>query len=95
MIHAWPASAIGILNGLAYAVLAIPSIIFGVLLCTGNRPMRAAGILLVLSAIASFAGFSGVITGFQVLNVGTVVGGFLFLLALFPLSLAFLRAHES
>jgi hypothetical protein len=53
--------------------------------------MRTAGVLLVLNAIACFAGPIGLITGVSVLELGTMVGGFLFLLALVPLCVAFLR----
>ncbi len=91
MVQAWPGSAIGILNGLAYAVVGIPSVIFGLLLMRGDAMMRAAGALLVLNAIACFAGPIGLVTGIPALELGTVIGGFLFLLALVPLSVAFLR----
>jgi hypothetical protein len=92
MIQLWPGSAIGIVNALAYAILGIPSIIYGFLLWGGNRLMRAASVLLVLSAIACLAGPIGLITGISTLQLGTALGGFIFLLALFPLTAAFLRA---
>ena len=95
MIQAWPGSAIGILNGLAYAILGIPSIVFGLLLIRGSAMIRAAGVLLVLNAIACFAGPIGLVAGIKVLEMGTVVGGFLFLLALFPLTVGFLRMDAS
>jgi hypothetical protein len=91
MIQAWPGSAMGIVNGLAYAVLGIPSLIFGLLLCGGSSLMRVAGVLLILNGIACFAGPLGLITGIPVLELGTVVGGLLFLMSLVPLSVAFLR----
>ena len=53
------------------------------------------GVLLALNAIACFAGPLGLVTGVEILEMGTVVGGFLFLLALFPLSAAFLRMDAS
>jgi hypothetical protein len=91
MIQIWPGSAIGIVNGLAYAILGIPSIIYGLLLWRGNRLRRAAGVLLVLNALACFAWLIGLVGGVPLLEIGTVVGGFLYWLALFPLTLGFLR----
>lgn len=95
MIQIWPGSAMGTVNGLAYAILGIPSIIYGLLLWRGNGLLRAAGVLLVVNAIACIAGPIGVVTGIPALEVGTVLGGFLFLSALVPLSFAFLRMESA
>lgn len=94
MVQAWPGSAIAMVNGLAYAVLGGPSIVFGLLLFGGNRVMRSAGVLLVLNAFACFLGLLGLITRSTVLRQGTVAGGFLFLFALVLLSVAFLRVDR-
>jgi hypothetical protein len=91
MVQAWPGSLLSALNGLAYAILGIPSIIFGILLLRGDAMMRAAGVLMVLNAVACIVGPIGAVTGNTLLGIGTVVGGFLWLLALAPLSVAFLR----
>ena len=90
MVQAWPGSAISVVNGLAYAVLGIPSIIFGLLLARGTAAMRTAGVLLILNAMACLAGPLGAVTGSPVLALGTVVGGAIFLLSLIPLTIAFL-----
>lgn len=91
MVQAWPGSAMGIVNGLAYAVLGIPSIILGLLLWGGNGLMRVAGVLLILNAIACLAGPLGRIAGIPVLELGTMMGRCLLLMSLAPLSVAVLR----
>jgi hypothetical protein len=91
MIHAWPDSAVAVVNSLAYAILGIPSIIFGLLLYRGFAARQVAGVLLVLNALACIAGLIGLITGILILEIGTLLGGGIFLLALIPLSMAFLR----
>jgi len=93
-VQTWPGSAAALLNVLAYAVLAIPSIIYGLALLQAGRraqpvSLGVAGILLILSGLACLAGFVGLVVGSQMLAMGTVVGGGLFLLALLPLALGF------
>ncbi|MBL7162321.1 MAG: DUF4386 family protein [Anaerolineales bacterium] len=91
MIQAWPGSAVWVSNNLAYAILGIPSIIFGMALCKRSKTMRLAGVLLVLNGIACIVGMVGVVLGNTLIGMGSAVGGGLFFLALFPLSWAFLR----
>jgi hypothetical protein len=95
MVHAWPDSTIAVLNSLAYAVLGIPSLVFGLLLYRGEAARRMAGALLALNAVACFAGPIGLTTGLSILEIGTLLGGGIFLLALFPLSIAFLRQGDA
>jgi hypothetical protein len=49
LIQQWPGSAVGVFNNLAYALLGIPSIIFGILLRKGSMSLRLAGMLLALN----------------------------------------------
>lgn len=91
MVQMWPGSTIAIINGLAYAILAIPSIVFGALLVQENGMKRVAGVLLVLNGLACIAGPVGLVIEIPVLEIGTLLGGGLFLLALIPLTVAFLR----
>jgi len=91
MVQAWPSSAVGVLNGLAYAVLGIPSIIFGLLLDRVNPSLRVAGIVLALSGAASIVGMIGVAVQSAVLGLGSIAGGGLFLAALIPLTVVFLK----
>jgi len=91
MIQQWPNSSVYIFNNLAYAVLGIPSIIFGVLLLRQDFWKRLAGFLLALNGIACIAGIVGIALGNSALSRGSLVGGVLFLFALIALSRAFLR----
>ncbi len=90
-LQLWPTSAAAFLNGLAYAVLGIPSIIYGRVLTKGNRLMKSAGWLLLLNGAACILGLSGYLAGNALLAAGVMLGGILFFLALIPLSIAFLR----
>ena len=91
MVQGWPGSAVNVVNNLGYAVLGIPSIIFGLLLGKRHAPMRLAGILLALSGVASIIGMAGIVAQSPALGLGSIVGGVLFLAALIPLSVALLR----
>jgi hypothetical protein len=94
-IQLWPSSTVGFFNGLAYAILGIPSIIFGWAMFKGNHALRIAGWFLALNGIACFLGIIGYFTGSALLSMGTVIGGVIFWLALFPLTFVFLRgSHE-
>lgn len=88
-IQEWPDSAVFIVNNLAYAVLGVPSIIFGVLMLKSVPALRLGGILLGISGIASIAGFIGIAAQSVWLSQGSFIGGVLFLLALVPMSWAF------
>ena len=90
-----PGSIIGFFNGLAYAILGIPSIIFGVALTKGeDRPLRISGWLLLLNGIASILGIVGYFTGSNILTQGTLLGGVIFWLALFPMTFGFFRSQD-
>jgi len=91
MIQQWPGSAVNVLNNLAYAILGIPSIIFGMALSRHGSSTRLPGILLALSGVACIIGMTGVVLGSRLLAQGSIIGGALFLLALIPPSLTFLR----
>lgn len=90
-IQQWPGSVVAFFNGLAYAILGIPSIIFGIALIKHPRPQKGGGILLALNGAACILGVAGSLAGNSLLSGGTVLGGVLFILALFPLSWYFLR----
>ncbi len=87
----WSGSAVWALNNLGYAVLGIPSIIFGALLLYRPGALRWAGVLLALSGIASIVGFGGIIAASATASLGSIAGEVLFLVALIPLSIGFLR----
>ncbi len=94
MIQQWPQSGVAFFNDLAYAVLGIPSIIFGILMFRNTSPLKLAGVLLALNGAAGILGVVGFLTRSNLLNMGTVAGGVLFLLALIPMGrLAFVETQ--
>jgi hypothetical protein len=95
-LHFLPDSTVGFFNGLAYALLGIPSIIFGWILTRGgNRSLRISGWLLLLNGIACILGIFGTSIGNSYLSTGTVLGGAIFWLSLFPMTYAFLRSQDA
>ena len=90
-IQPWPDSAVSVVNNLAYAVLGVPSIIFGVLMIQSTSALRSGGILLSLNGIACIAGFIGIVLQSPWLSQGSLAGGVIFLLALVPISIGFLK----
>jgi hypothetical protein len=91
MIQQWPGSAVAFFNSLAYAILGIPSIIFGIALAKHPRPQKWGGILLAINGAACIMGVAGSLVGNSLLRSGVMLGGVLFILALIPLSWTFLR----
>lgn len=80
LIQANPESLVGFLNGLAYAILGIPSIIYGYLLIKESKVIT--GYALLLSGILSLLGFAGMLMDSRILSMGIMIGGFLFLISL-------------
>ncbi len=74
-------SPIAVINGLAYAILGIPSIIFGWLIHTKNQGYRWAAYLLMFNALSCILGIVGYITSNRILSMGTVLGGIIFTVA--------------
>ncbi|PKO12749.1 MAG: hypothetical protein CVU39_22545 [Chloroflexi bacterium HGW-Chloroflexi-10] len=95
VIQQWPDSTISIINNLAYAVLGVPSIIFGILMFKSARALRPGGVLLALNGLACIAGFIGIAAQNAWLSQGSLMGGVLFLLALAPMSLIFLQQSKT
>lgn len=81
-VQGWSGSAIAVTNQLAYAILGIPSIVFGVLLIKDKEISTLGGWLLVLNGISCIIGIIGTVTNNEVIAAGTVAGGVLFLFAL-------------
>jgi hypothetical protein len=90
-LQQWPGSAVSVFNTLAYAILGLPSLIYGAMLVRGRGLLRAGGALLALNGLACIVGMVGVALQDAALSMGSLVGGALFLLAMVPLSVAFLR----
>lgn len=94
LLQSWPDSAVSIFNNTAYALLGIPSIIFGVILYKMSRRLRPGGIFLALNGVACILGIIGIVMQNAVLAWGSMVGAVFFLVSLFPLSWHFSRGIE-
>ena len=92
-LHDWPGSAVGFVNGLAYAALAIPSIIFGVLFWPHGRAMRAGGLLLAASGFLSLLALFGTVAGSSLLAGASFWSGVVYLVGLVPMANVLLRAR--
>jgi len=85
-----PGSAVAFFNGLAYSILGIPSIIYGIgLFRFGGKVLRVGAIMLTLNGAACILGVFGSLFNLPVLSFGTVIGGGLFFLALLPMTWTF------
>jgi hypothetical protein len=103
-LQIWEHSTIAFINNYAYAILGIPSFLFGIALLRMNpgsdRPGSAGntfwsivtGILLMLSALACLLGIIGIVAETRVLANGSTVGGVLFFLSLIGLGILFRKA---
>lgn len=81
-VQGWPGSIISVLNQLAYAVLGIPSIIFGLMLIKNKSISTLGGWFLAFNGVSCLIGVMGTAANNEVLAIGSVVGGTLFLFAL-------------
>ena len=91
VLQVWPVSGMAFFNGLAYAILGIPSILYGALLWQRRGALRWGGTLLVLNGVVCILGVIGFLVESPPLRMGTLAGGVLFLLVLFPLSWGLLK----
>lgn len=90
-VQEWPASGLSLFGNLGYAILGLPSIVFGLILAQRQGALRWAGILLALTGVASILGLIGLLLGSRLLGSGSLAGAILYLLALIPLNVAFWR----
>ena len=94
MVQAWPGSGIAVFNNLAYALLGIPSIAFGLILIKKRRYAKISGLFLIASAITSIIGIVGIVMQNKVIGMGSAAGGVLFIFALIFLSLMFFKEYK-
>lgn len=87
LIQANSHSLIGFLNGVAYAILGIPSIIYGLMLLRKSK--KLSGFFLLLNGISCIIGLAGYILNNAVIALGIMIGGILFLLSLIFMSIEF------
>jgi len=87
LIQAYPFSLIGFINGLAYGILGISSIIFGVLLIKETK--KFSGLFLMINGILCILGVAGYILRNQMLSMGVALGGVVFLISLVSMVIEF------
>ena len=80
LIQANSASLLAFINGLAYALLAIPSVLFGRMLIADSR--KYSGAFLMLNGFSCIVGFAGYIAGSALVASGLALGGILFMISL-------------
>lgn len=95
LVQNWDGSAISVINLLAYALLGIPSIIYGSALVKVDRIGTIAGSLLALSGVSSILAFIGVILQNSTLASITLVSGFIYAVALIFITIFFLRVPDT
>lgn len=90
-LQIWPQSPVALLNQAAYTLLGIASILFGIALMRKDSATRMAAWLLILNGIACTLGFIGVLIGNAILSLGSLIGGFLFLVGVAVLGFQYRR----
>lgn len=90
-IHTWPGSTIEAFNALAYALLAIPSVIFALIGLQQSRLAKLGGALLALSGVMSILAWVGVLLSVEELGALSAPGGGVFLVSAAVLAAHFLR----
>ncbi len=82
LVQAWDKSAMAFLNNLAYALLAIPSICFGLIFLKEKNLSRISGIFLIINGLAGIIAVIGIIARSSIVSKGSAVGGLFYLIFL-------------
>jgi hypothetical protein len=90
-----PGSAVNTFNNMAYAILGIPSIIFGMILYQKVKTLRIPGALLALNGVACILGVIGILMDHAILGWGSVIGGVLWWAALLPLGMVLFKDNAN
>jgi hypothetical protein len=77
-----PGTIISKINGLGYAVLAIPSICFGLIFYQEKPPGKIISFLLIINALLCITGLAGLAINKPSWMLGTIFGGVLFTMAI-------------
>ena len=89
-IHTWAGSLVEAFNGMAYALIGIPSIIFPLIGMRKTGLLAVGGYLLMASGILSILAFLGILISAGFLILLSVAGGVIFLISLILISYYFL-----
>jgi hypothetical protein len=88
-VSQWSGSGVSFFSSLGYAILAVPSLFFGLILSGRQGALRWAGALLLLSGVASIVSLAGALPGGSLLGIRSLAASGFYLLALIALSVAF------
>ena len=91
MLQGWQDSAVWIINNFAYAILGIPSIVFGISLFKREGVARTSSVFLILSGLFSILGIIGIVSQNKLLGMSSAVGGVFFIISFAYLSIMFFR----
>lgn len=92
LIQAKNNTLIGYLNGLAYTMLGIPSLIYGYILF--KQRIKFSGLFLIASAILDVVGITGYLIGNKTLATGMILGGVAFTVALICMAFEFKKIKK-
>lgn len=93
-IHTWPGSITEFINGLAYAIMGIPSMILGIIMYQKSKALRAGSLFLAFSGLLPIVALLGIGLNNAILKFFSPLGGFLALVGLILLGRQFLRHQE-
>ncbi|MCG8569252.1 MAG: DUF4386 family protein [Spirochaetes bacterium] len=94
-MHTNDKSMIAFLNGWAYTILGIPSIIYGFLIIKINIFGKIAGIILIISGLFSFLGFIGGYINNDILSTGVLLSGMIFTFSILFLFFMFNKERKA
>jgi hypothetical protein len=83
LTQAWSQSSIAFINNYAYAILGIPSLLFGILFLKKSLIGKITGWFLIINAIACVFGIVGIVMNNKFLTLGSAIGGVAFLSDIF------------
>ena len=86
-IQAYNKSLIGFMNGMAYAILGIPSIIYGILMFKESK--KLSGVFISLNGVFCIIGIIGYIINNSIFEKGIMIGGILFMGGLIAMAFEF------
>ncbi len=81
-VQMYPGSIMGYLNALAYAILGIASLAYGIAFLKSRASAKMCGVFLIANAFSCWIGLVGVAANNPGLSYGTVLGGLFYLIAL-------------
>lgn len=79
LTQAWNKSGVAFINNYAYAILGIPSILFGIALLGKNMIGKIIGWCSIINGVFCIIGIIGIIINNRILSLGSTIGGVAFI----------------